>query len=220
MKKYPVLLVIALMLSFQLFSSSGLYAQTSTTNSPAQLKSFIGKYQFKDNKMVFLQILLKDDHLVLKQLWDNQEIPFKQTSELEFYNDEHSFPLKFTKNSTGEVNQVLAFDRDEWNRVADNYTPELQKTIQLSPEQLKSFEGKYQMKNGDGDADDFLQIIATNDHLVLKQLWDQREVNFAPVSDVDFFNDVQTFPLKFTKGADGFATQLLANNKDIWIKVK
>src|SRR5665213_3156450 len=131
MKKYTVLFVSVLMFSFQLFSSTALYAQASATNSSTKLKSFVGKYQFKDNKMTFLQILLKDDHLVLKQLWDNQEIPFKQTSDLEFYNDEHSFPLKFTKNNAGEVVQVLAFNRDIWNRVADNYTPELQKVIQL-----------------------------------------------------------------------------------------
>ena len=220
MKKYLVALVLALMLSFQLFQPAKLFAQTATDNKSTPLKSFVGKYQFKDNKMTFLQIMLKDDHLVLKQLWDNQEIPFKQTSDLEFYNDEHSFPLKFTKNNAGEVMQVLAFDRDTWNRVADNYTPALQKIIQLTAEQLKAFEGKYQLKNGDGDADGFLQIIAANDHLILKQLWDQREVNFAPVSDVDFFNDSQTFPLKFTKGADGSAIQLMANNKDVWVKVK
>jgi hypothetical protein len=65
-----------------------------------------------------------------------------------------------------------------------------------------------------------LQITATADHIVLKQLWDEKEITFSPVSEVDFVNKNQTFPLKFTKGSDGLATQVLAFNTDMWVKVK
>jgi hypothetical protein len=218
MKKYPFVLALVLVLSFQLLNPSRLSAQTTVVNNAAPLKSFVGKYQFTDNKMIFLQIMEQDNHLVLKQLWDNQEIPFKQTSDLEFYNDEHQFPLKFTKSSTGEITQVLAFNRDMWNRVADNYTPELQKTIQLTAEQLKPFEGKYELKGGDGDADDIVQLTAANGHLVIKR--EQNEINLLAVSDVDFVNDNQTFQVKFTKAADGSVTQAVVNNRDVWIKAK
>ncbi len=77
MKKYSFALILMLGLSVQLFHSSKLLAQTTTAPQPADLKPFVGKYQFTDNNRVFLQIMLKDGQLVLKQLWDNQEISFK-----------------------------------------------------------------------------------------------------------------------------------------------
>ena len=223
MKKYSFNLLFVLLLVFNLIKTENLYAQTAADNknvqfSPAQLNSFAGKYLSDNNKMTFLQIMIANNHLVLKQSWDGQEIIFNQVSDLSFFNDEHSFPLKFTKNNSGETTQVLAFDRDVWNKVADNYTPELQKTIPLTAAQLKTFEGKYQMKGDNGD--NFLQITAANDHLVLKQLWDEQEISFSEVSPLDFLNETQLFPLKFTKDKDGTVTQVLAFNKDVWIKVK
>ena len=218
MKKYAFAIALMLALSVQFFYPGRLSAQTATTAQPADLKPFAGKYQFTDNKRVFLQIMLKDGNLLLKQLWDNQEIPFKQTSELEFYNDEPQFPLKFTKSGTGEIIQVLAFDHDVWTRVADDYTVPLQKTIQLSAEQLKPFEGKYELKGGDGDGDDIVQVTAANAHLVITHVNDVS--NILAVSELEFVTEDQTFTVKFTKAADGTVTQAVVNDKDVWIKAK
>ena len=169
---------------------------------------------------MFLTITRKDSQLVLKQLWDNQEISFKQTGVSTFYNQERSFPLSFIKNNQGAIVQALAFNRDVWNKVPDNYVPQLQKIIQLNADELKACEGKYQLKEGDGDADDFLKITSVDGHLLLTQLWNQQKVNIWPVSALDFFDDKQTFPIRFIKGTDGVISQLVANNKDIWVKVK
>src|SRR5579872_6688257 len=103
MKKFPFAFLLILVLSVQFFYAGKSFAQTTTTDQSALLKPFVGKYQFTDNKNVFLQILVEDNHMVLKQLWDNQEFPFKQTSDLEFYNDDHEFPLKFSKNDKGDI---------------------------------------------------------------------------------------------------------------------
>ncbi len=224
MKRFSFAFVFALALSVQIIHTSESNAQTAApdqtnqTDHSAALKPFVGKYQFTDNKNVFLQILLKDDHLVLKQLWDNQEFPFKQTSALEFYNDDHEFPLKFSKNDKGEITQVLAFDRDTWVRVADNYTPEPPKIIKLTMDQLKSFEGNYERKGGDGDGDEKAHIAAADDHLVIKH--EQSDTNLWPISESEFVTDNQTFSVRFTKAADGSVTQATVNNKDVWLKVK
>lgn len=218
MKRFSFTFALMLVLSIQIFHTSKSSAQTASVDQSALLKPFAGKYQFTDNKNVFLQILLKDNQLVLKQLWDNQEFTFKQTSALEFYNDEHDFPLKFTKNDKGETTQVLAFNRDTWNRVPDNYTPELQKIIKLSMDQLKPFEGNYERKGGDGDGDDKAEIRAVDGHLVIKH--EQSDANLWPISESEFVNDNQTFSVKFTRAADGSVTQATVNNKDIWLKAK
>src|SRR6266498_1878448 len=79
------------------------------------LKSFEGYYQFQNDKNTFLQIIVQGNNLILKQLWDGKEIVFLQRSELEFFNEEESFPLKFSKDQHGAITQVLAFGRDLWN---------------------------------------------------------------------------------------------------------
>src|SRR5437773_3202893 len=86
------------------------------------LKSFEGYYQFQDYKNTFLQIIAKGNNLILRQLWDGKEIAFVQKSELEFFNEEESFPLKFSKDQNGAITQVLAFKRDLWNKT-DDYKP-------------------------------------------------------------------------------------------------
>jgi hypothetical protein len=199
-----------------LVTLQGLYGQNQAGNT--QLSAFAGKYQFTENKMTFLQISAKDSGLLLKQLWDNQEVSFKRTGALTFYNDERSFPLAFTKDSQGKISQVLAFDRDLWKRVSGNYMPELQKIIKLSPQQLKVCEGKFQLQNGDQDA--FLTITATEDHLVLTQLWNQQQIGLWPVAALEFFNDKQDFGVKFIPDANAVINQLMANGRDKWTKVK
>ena len=182
------------------------------------LKSFEGYYQFQNDKNTFLQIMVKGNNLILKQLWDGKEIVFVRKSELEFFNEEESFPLKFSKDQQGAITQVLAFDRDLWNRAAD-YKPVVKKEIHLSPQQLKAFEGKYKFQFEKGE-DSFLQITATTDHLVLKQLWDGKEINFVSESDLEFFCKDQSFPLKFIKDKNGNIIQMLAFNKDLWERIK
>jgi hypothetical protein len=201
------------------FSLGKLSAQaTSSADTVNYLKRFVGKYQFTDNKMVFLQIMIKDGHMLLKQLWDKQEIPFRQTAAFEFYNDEHKFPLKFTKSSSGEITQVLAFNRDVWNRVADDYIPPLKKVIKLNDQQLEIFAGKYELKGGDGDADDIAEVSLVAGHLSIKH--EQDVTNLFPVSDLEFVTEDQSFDVLFSKGPDGSVTQAVVNNRDVWLKKK
>ena len=183
-----------------------------------ELKAFEGYYQFQNDKNDFLQITAKGNNLILKQLWDSKEIIFVQKSELEFFNEEKSFPLKFSKDKDGAIIQVLAFDKDLWNKVKD-YKPVIKKEIQLTPSQLKAFEGKYRFQFEKGK-DAFLQITAGTDHLVLKQLWDDKEISFVPKSELEFFCKDKPFPLKFIKDKNGNVIQMLAFDKDLWEKVK
>ena len=99
----------------------------------------------------------------------------------------------------------------------DFYNPVLKKTVPLTPEQLKTFEGKYQFQQ---HKEAFIQITADGDHLLLKQLWDGQEIRFLPESDLDFFCLEMPFPLKFIKDKEGAVTQMLAFERDLWDKLK
>jgi len=219
MKKYFFAHLLMFSFCVLFFNPCKLAAQaTNGADTSTYLKLFVGKYQFTNNKMVFLQIMIKDGHMLLKQLWDKQEIPFKQTAALEFYNDEHKFPLKFTKSSSGEITQVLAFNRDVWNRVPDDYTPPLKKIIKLSDQQLEMFAGKYELKGGDGDADDIAEVSVGAGHLSIKH--EQDVTNLFPVSDVEFVTEDQSFDVVFSKASNGSVTQAVVNNRDVWLKKK
>jgi hypothetical protein len=194
-----------------------LVCATQIHSQQQSLKKFEGYYQFTNDTSTYLQITSQGNNLILHQLWDGKEISFEHKSELEFFNQEYSFPLKFGSDQNGIITQVTAFDRDLWNKV--NYKPVTNTEIHLSPEQLKQFEGKYtfQFENG---ADSYIQITAAADHITLKQLWDGKEINFVPKSNIEFFCKEQSFPLKFIKDNNGNVIQVLAFNKDLWQKVK
>jgi len=68
MKKHSFALFTLLLLGSQLFNPGKLFGQTAGADSIAQLKPFVGKYQFTNNHTAFLQIMLQDGHLVLRQL--------------------------------------------------------------------------------------------------------------------------------------------------------
>ncbi|MES1220664.1 MAG: hypothetical protein ABUT20_34500 [Bacteroidota bacterium] len=180
------------------------------------LKNFEGYYRFESDTSRYLQIKSQGDNLIIHQLWDGQEISFQRKSDLEFFNGEHSFPLKFSSDQHGTINRVLAFGRDEWKKVK-SYEPD--KEIHLDPGQLKAFEGKYMFQFENGE-DSYIQITAAADHILLKQEWDGKEISFVPKSNVEFFCKEQSFPLKFIKDDTGTVIQVLAFNKDLWQRVK
>jgi len=94
------------------------------TLQPAQLKALEGYYELVGNKELHLQFTAKDNQLILKQLWDQGEVTFDPESDLEFFSRQvpFPFPLKFSKDASGKVSEVLAFERDTWKRV-DNFVP-------------------------------------------------------------------------------------------------
>src|SRR6476660_574689 len=95
----------------------GLVISTQIHSQQQPLKKFEGYYQFTNDTSTYLQITSQGNNLVLHQLWDGKEISFEHKSELEFLNEEQSFPLKFRSDQNGVITQVIAFDRDLWNKV-------------------------------------------------------------------------------------------------------
>ena len=187
----------------------------AVSSSSLQLAEFEGYYHADTDPNLYLQIIVKDNKLVLKQLWDNREITFDQKSDLYFYNDEHSFPLKFSKGTNGEITQVLAFERDTWIK-DKNYKPK--KEITLSATQMQSFAGKYKMSRGGEDA--FLQFTVKGNSIEVKELWSEKVFTIVPESELVFFAKEGYYPVQFSKDKDGNVTQALIFNNDTWVKVK
>jgi len=185
--------------------------------STRQLTEFEGYYHADNDPNLYLQIMVKNNKLVLKQLWDDREITFEQKSALYFYNDQQSFPLTFTKDANGEITQLLAFERDTWIK-DKNYKPVVKKEIKLSAGQMQPFAGKYKLsRNGD---DAFLQFTVKGNSIEVKELWSERVFTIVPESELVFFAKDGNYPVQFSKDKDGNITQALIFNKDVWVKEK
>jgi|GEM_PF-825032 beta-lactamase regulating signal transducer with metallopeptidase domain len=184
-----------------------------TKNQQQQLKSLEGKYRMSNGtKAFFLQITAKGNELVLKQLWDNQEIIFEPQSELEFKAKNQDFPIKFIKGKNGTIAQMLAFQRDLWDKI----DAEPQEEIVFTQQQLNAFAGYYQYQNR---KEAFAQIVVRGKNLVGIQLWDNKEFVFTAKSSLEFISK-EGIPIKFIKNAAGAITQLLVLNRDWLDKVK
>ncbi len=182
-----------------------------------QLNDLEGYYHADRDPNLYLQIIVKNNKLVLKQLWDDREITFEQKSALYFYNEELSFPLTFSKDANGKITQLLAFERDTWIKTK-NYKPVVKKEITLSAEKMQAIAGKYRMAKDDHEA--ILQFTVNGNSLDVKELWSGRLFTIVPESELVFLGRKAYYPVKFSKDKDGNISQALIFNKDIWEKVK
>lgn len=189
-----------------------------TISAETPLSAFEGIYQNKTNTFSYFKVTAANNTLVAKQMDGEMQIVLTRKSDLEFQmkddDGDENVPVVFSKNDAGEIAQIQVGGRDVWNRVKE-YIPV--KEISLTADQLKAFAGKYKFEEKN---DAYLQITATATGLILKQLWDGREINFMAIRDNDFLNKQMAFPLKFSRDANGNVIKVLAFNRDMWDKVK
>jgi CubicO group peptidase (beta-lactamase class C family) len=82
---------------------------------------------------------------------------------------------------------------------------------------FRAYEGYYKFQFQPGK-DEYIKIMTKNNQLVLMELWSGNEITFEQQSQLEFLDSQKKFPLKFTKTKEGAITQVLAFNKDLWIK--
>ena len=210
-----------------LFFLSGGFSMNSTAASTlirktiitadTPLSAFEGIYQLKENEFINYQITLVNNKLIAKMVSSNQQLVMTRKSDLSFEvpddDGDETLTFTFSKNDAGEISQALLAGKQLFIKVK-SIPPIVE--VKLNPEQLKAFEGKYEF---DGKKDIFIQIIATDNGLMLKQLWDKQEINFIALSELTFLNRERGFPIKFTKDQNGKVIKVLAFNRDSWSKV-
>ncbi|MEO7989996.1 MAG: M56 family metallopeptidase [Chryseolinea sp.] len=179
-----------------------------------QLEIIEGYYLLQENKESCMQITRKGNEIVVKQLWDNAEQNFMPVSELEFFSKGNMLTFKFTKGKDGQITHLSARNGSLWEK---GPKPEEKKMISLSSENLKAFEGKYSLQYEGKEV--YIEITSTENGLLLKQLWNNKEISFLPTSDLEFFNKKEAFPLKFIKSTNGSIAQVEAYHKDLWSRV-
>jgi hypothetical protein len=173
------------------------------------LKNLEGIYRFP-NQVAYVRIYQKEGKLVAKQIWDNVEYELKRESELEFGTVNQIYKASFIREKDS-ITGIRLNDRILLTKV--NYDPS--KQISLGSEKLNKLQGRYQFQK---DKKLFIEIKASNNGLILHQLWDDKKFSFVPRSEVDFFNQEHSFPLHFNIVAMK-VKQIVCFGKDPWEKV-
>src|SRR5215469_15717724 len=70
----------------------------------------------------------------------------------------------------------------------------------------KAYEGLYRSRD---DTDNRVRLMAVDSDLVMKQLWDGKEIRFYPVNDTYFYNARWMFPLYILKNDSGRVKSIL-----------
>ncbi|HVW97658.1 MAG TPA: hypothetical protein VHA56_16915 [Mucilaginibacter sp.] len=219
MYRYVLLLpFFALSLCLVNTAKAGTAAVITAVADSTPMKAFEGIYQLKSNKYSYIQITVVNKTLLAKTIDADKQFVLTRKTDLDFEtmddDGDETVPIRFTKNASGEITGAAVADKDELIRVK-NYVPV--KALKLTADELQAYAGKYEFDQRKGT---FLTITPTADGLMLKQLWDNREIPFIAVADNEFLNKEAMFPLKFTKDANGNVIKVLAFNRDSWDKVK
>jgi len=178
------------------------------THTPEQLKPYEGVYRIDREGGRFLQFFVRDNKLILKQVWDGTEIPFSPENEQDFFTEKIPlFSLRFTKDQGGNVTQVLAFGRDLWIKT---------KQPDLSQGALGVVSGKYRSKD---DPDNQIAISVRGKDLVVKQLWDGQEIVVQALTDLYFYNQQQSYNLAVRKDGDGKVNKVVLLENSVFERV-
>ncbi len=178
-------------------------------HTPEQLKPFEGLYRLRNDSLRFIQFMVKENKLILKQHWDGNEIEFVPDSATDFFSPAVPlFSLSFVKDKDGNIAEAIAFKRDRWDKM---------KKFNPAVAELKAFEGKFQFKD---DPDNYLQVTAKEGHLIVRQLWDSKEIIVEPLAEGYFYNSEQSYPFQLLKDKDGMVKQALVLGIDLFNKVK
>jgi hypothetical protein len=173
-------------------------AKQAMAHTPEQLKRFEGVYHMPDREYMFISLLVKDNTLVLKQHWDNNELSFQPDTDSSFFMvGQPMFTLDFKKDAGGKITGFTAFKRDVWKRTVKPT---------LTTAQLAALAGKYRSKD---DPDNLIELSALDNHLIVKQLWDKKQITLDALADGYFYNDAESYSLQQTKDRDGNPAILL-----------
>ena len=154
-------------------------------HSPQQLQVFTGLYQFTQDTTSYVLLSVENNSLTIHQQWDGGSISgFVPESELNFFNKERpALTLNFSRDGSGQIARFIAFGRDTWVRTGKPT---------FDPVLFKSYEGRYQSKD---DPDNEVQLVATDTGIVVRQLWDRKEIRMGALTNSYFYNEPRRLSL-------------------------
>ncbi len=154
-------------------------------HTPDQLQKFTGLYHMEGSAQ-YIQLTVDNNSLTIHQHWDGgTRENFVPSAEGKFFEkDFPRFTLEFSPDQQGRYNQFVALGRDHWIRT---------ETPTLTAARLKTYEGKFRSED---DPDNTVQIVATDKGLIVRELWNKKEVSLQPLANTYFNDEKLSFPLQ------------------------
>jgi hypothetical protein len=155
-------------------------------HTPEQLQKFVGLYHLKEDSSRYVQLTVDNNSLTIHQHWDGgTRENFVPSAEGEFFEkDFPRFTLDFSEDQQGHFTRFVALGRDTWIKV-DKTT--------LTQAQLKTYEGKFRSED---DPDNMVLLIAGDNGLVVRELWNKKEIALKPLTNTYFNDGKLSFPLQ------------------------
>lgn len=79
-----------------------------------KLNTFTGKFNREDKADVFLQLVARGNRIILTQSWDGNQLEFFRIGDMEFYNADTQFKLRFEKDEAGNISKVFVATHVAW----------------------------------------------------------------------------------------------------------
>jgi len=178
-------------------------------HTPQQLKVFEGLYGSETNEGAFVELTERDNKLILKQYWNGEDIVFVPDSALHFFSREQRLlKLKFNLAADGSIRGMQAFNKETFDKMKQ---PPVSRTL------MKRFEGNYRLKE---DSDDVIRVTAMDSGLMVKQLWDGKEIAVRLLAASFFYNKDRAYTLYFRKDKEGAVIGAVALDADEFEKMK
>jgi hypothetical protein len=185
-------------------------AKSEMPHTADQLQKFVGLYQLKGEASQFIQLTVDNNSLTLHQHWDGGiRDHFVPESEWNFFEPQFPiFTLNFSLDQEGRVTQFTAFGRDVWIRTAK---------ASLSPAVVKKYEGKYRSSD---DPDNMVQVVAAGNELIVRELWNKKEIRLQALTNTYFSDSRLSFPLQIILDDKGQAKQLVLLGNQTFVRIE
>lgn len=190
----------------------------SAKNVKVKNEDFIGIYE--DPWFGKIEVFEKE-----KNLWFKSYRSPKLNGPMAFYNA-NTFAIKWEYQAMN-ADALAMFSLDEKGKAQSIKMKGISPNIDFSfdfqdldltrKDDFKTYEGYYKFQFEPGK-DAYIRIITKNNHLVLIETWNGAEITFDQQSELEFFNEIRNYPLKFTKNKEGAIIEVLVHNKDLWKK--
>ena len=170
------------------------------TLNDAQLKKWLGAYQFEDGAIRYITLAGKQ----LKSQREGSEVfDIYALSDDHFIFEEGTISYQFGMNKDGSKHVVMSSNGNESKgKAIDKEAPKEKETISLAPEVLKQYEGKYEL------APTFHIVVTAKENQLFAQATGQPEFELFAESETTFFLKVVPASVDFNKDDNGNVTSL------------
>lgn len=177
-------------------------------HTTADLQKFVGLYHAKADTARYVELRMQGNGLKrFDHLDDGTLGQYVPDSPMSFFIKAAPFlTLKFTADAAGQITQYKDFNGSIWIKAMK---PD------LSPGQLKSYEGKFQSAD---DPDNLIQLVAEGGDIMVTELWNKKETRLQPLTNTYFNDGKLSFPLQIVL-ENGQVTKIIILGKETFRKV-